>query len=424
MSLQGTSGDLRSRRQALLRCIRQELDTLIKPELQSDQARNSAFLIGEMLACVAVDACPGDNLAADWRQEQAELHALDADVRAELTPRPDPLAAVETPVDPAALQAYFKAREPAPELGQIEAVEQIAGGYSKDTWRVRASKGIDNHRHMVLRRDLPFGPGENTVSDELQLLRDLHANGLPVPEPLWHCGAASPVGQPFLLFPQIPGSAVFGDWHAEPGLQRHILHELARVMAQLHSLPVATLASTAKLNAAATPTALVRQYVQSWYDKWQRRQVTPSRIMETAYQWLLDNVPTGLHAPSIVHGDISLRNTLIDGDRLTALLDWEFWHLGDPMEDLSYFRLVAEPYIDWVDFMAAYREAGGPDYDEARADYYAVWRSVRNATTTTTAWHGFLSGAYPVSKAAYQGVLLYHFFLRDIATQLDNRGVR
>ena len=93
------------------------------------------------------------------------------------------------------------------------------------------------------------------------------------------------------------------------------------------------------------------------------------------------------------------------------------------MEDLSYFRLVAEPYIDWDDFMAAYQEAGGCAYDTAREAYYAVWRSTRNGTTTTTAWYGFLHGLYPASKSAYQGVSLYRFFLRDVAQQLQKVGL-
>jgi hypothetical protein len=43
---------------------------------------------------------------------------------------------------------------------------------------------------------------------------------------------------------------------------------------------------------------------------------------------------------------------------------------------------------------------------------------VRNGTTTTTAWHGFLEAKYPASKAAYQGVSLYRLFLRDVADKL------
>jgi aminoglycoside phosphotransferase (APT) family kinase protein len=106
-----------------------------------------------------------------------------------------------------------------------------------------------------------------------------------------------------------------------------------------------------------------------------------------------------------------------------VLLDCEFWHLGDPMEDVSYFRLVAEPYVDWAVVMDAYREAGGCEYSPERAAFYEVWRSVRNSTTTTTAWNGFLSGAYPASKAAYQGVSLYRLFLRDVADKLQSVGL-
>jgi aminoglycoside phosphotransferase (APT) family kinase protein len=322
-----------------------------------------------------------------------------------------------------ALQGYFDDAGVNAGVGRIDSVEQIAGGYSKDTWRVRASVGIRGNQRLILRRDLPFGPGENTVTEELELLRALHAAGLPVPEPLWHERDRSPVGKPFLLFPELPGRAVFGDWHADKGEQHKILCQLAQVMAKLHALPAQELPFLSGGVSLTSPQELVRQYVQSWYDKWLHRQVAPSAIMETAYRWLLDHVPADLAAPSIVHGDISLRNTLLDNGRLVALLDWEFWHLGDPVEDLSYFRLVAEPYIAWDDFMQAYQQAGGVEYDEERAAYYAVWRSVRNATTTTTAWNGFLSGAYPVSKAAYQGISLYRFFLNDIATQLQSRGL-
>lgn len=414
---------------ALLRCFRTEIDRFLRPELETEQATTSAALITEMLdhllaASLQVPATAGMTKAdlppSNWREEQAALNRFEAEL-AETSREANAAAPAQASVEPASLQAHFDSQRGTLDVGEVLSVEQIAGGYSKDTWRVSTSRGIQGHQRLVLRRDLPFGPGENTVSEETTVLGALHKAGLPVPEVLWHSRDSRVVGQPFLLFPELPGQAIMGEWTAPPERRRRLLLELARVVARLHSVPVADLLHPDERQ--LTPAGLVRRYVTAWRDKWQRRQVMPSNIMDRAYQWLLDNVPENLDNVSIVHGDISMRNTLIEGDRLVALLDWEFWHPGDPLEDLSYFRLVAEPWIDWGEFMAAYLEAGGAPWDEQRADYYAVWRSVRNATTTTTAWHGFLKGHYAVSKAAYQGLSLYRFFLRDIANQLEQRGV-
>ncbi len=37
----------------------------------------------------------------------------------------------------------------------------------------------------------------------------------------------------------------------------------------------------------------------------------------------------------LVHADYKPGNILLEGDRVTALLDWELAHLGDPLEDLA-----------------------------------------------------------------------------------------
>lgn len=396
-------------------------------ELHDDAAfgRTAAELSANLSALLAARAAGhGDATVAGLARaaidaEYARLRDEHALVTREIADTADPLAGVETVIDRERMQHYADTCLAALEPGRVEHVERIPGGYSKDTWRVGFDRGIGGHRNLILRRDLPFGPGENTVGEELQLLRVLHAAGLDVPPPLWHEPDSTHLGRPFLLFPQLPGKAVFGEWHAGDTERRNVILEIARLMARLHAIdPFA--AGVGGEGAGKSPQEIVRENVRFWRAKWLRRRVHPSTILDVAFDWLERNAPAKVERVSIVHSDISFRNTLIEGGHLQALLDWEFWHLGDAMEDLSYFRLVAEPYIPWSDFMAAYREAGGIDYDPERAAFYEVWRSVRNGTTTTTAWNGFLSGAYPASKAAYQGVSLYRLFLRDVADKLGS----
>jgi aminoglycoside phosphotransferase (APT) family kinase protein len=349
--------------------------------------------------------------------EQIEQLHIQRLVTADMSDRRDPVQAVETELTRERLEAFLSARLAALDPGTLEHLERIPGGYSKDTWKFRLSRGIDGRRDLILRRDLPFGPGENSVVEEFELLKRLSGEGLLVPKPLWCEPDASYVGRPFLLFPQYPGAAVFGDWDAPSEVRRAVCFDIARLMARLHGLEPYKLALPG-LAPAVSPLETVRAYVRLWRDKWMRRRSHPSLVLMTAFDWLERNAPTDLPRVSLIHGDINFRNTLISAGRLTALLDWEFWHLGDPMEDLSYFRLVAEPYVNWDEIMQVYQEAGGMAYDPGRAAFYEVWRSVRNGTTTTTAWYGFLQGKYPASKAAYQGVSLYRLFLRDVADKL------
>ena len=71
-----------------------------------------------------------------------------------------------------------------------------------------------------------------------------------------------------------------------------------------------------------------------------------------------DSSPTP-QQQALVHGDYNFHNLLFDGDRLSAVLDWELSHVGHPAEDLGYIKQTAEQSVAWEDFMAAYRDEGG-----------------------------------------------------------------
>jgi len=95
--------------------------------------------------------------------------------------------------------------------------------------------------------------------------------------------------------------------------------------------------------------------------------------------------------------------------------------LGDPTEDLGYCRPVIEQLMPWDDFLAVYRAAGGGDYRDENARFFEMWRSARNAVCCAVSWRGFLSGAYPALKMAYQGIPLYRNFVRNTAGALQQK---
>lgn len=349
-----------------------------------------------------------DAAASVYRQERA---AVSQGSREAL----ERLAASEVDVSPALATTFLQSC-----LGPGHLVREVArapGGFSKDTLFLSGSDRTGAPAEFVVRRDLPFGPGETRVREEHRLLTALVGQGVPLAEPLG-LDIESILGQPAMISRRVQGSSGTESWDQDPKVRGEVCRNLAHVLAKLHRIDPAALGLA---GSARDPRAQQRAYVEEWHDRWRRNRVHPSATMAAGFAWLLENIPREIDQLSIVHGDVGFHNAMVHENEIVAVLDWEFAHLGDATEDLSYCRPMIEPLVPWDDFIGAYREAGGHQYRAENAAYFDVWRSVRNATTCATAWRGFVSGAYPALKMAYQGVPLYRFFVEQVAITLKER---
>ncbi|HMO76834.1 MAG TPA: phosphotransferase family protein [Sphingopyxis sp.] len=97
-------------------------------------------------------------------------------------------------------------------------------------------------------------------------------------------------------------------------------------------------------------------------------------LIHLSLDWLEANIPADLPAPVIVHGDAGPGNFLFEGDRVTALLDWELVHYGDPMADLAMLalRMLFQGFVPLPQAFAAYEAAGGHKVDLARLRYWRL----------------------------------------------------
>jgi hypothetical protein len=94
------------------------------------------------------------------------------------------------------------------------------------------------------------------------------------------------------------------------------------------------------------------------------------------------NIPdTGTLRPSLVQGDTGPGNFLHDGEHVTALLDFELAHFGDPMEDIAWVgtRNAQEPVPDFEHFIARYEAAAGTPVDRDRIRYHFLFAELRIA---------------------------------------------
>jgi prepilin-type processing-associated H-X9-DG protein len=97
-------------------------------------------------------------------------------------------------------------------------------------------------------------------------------------------------------------------------------------------------------------------------------------LIQLSVDWLCENIPANLPAPVIVHGDAGPANFLYADGQVTALLDWELCHYGDPMADLAMIclRALFQPFVPMPQAFAAYEAAGGHVVDLARVRYWRL----------------------------------------------------
>ena len=134
---------------------------------------------------------------------------------------------------------------------------------------------------------------------------------------------------------------------------------------------------------------------------------------ELALSWLDRRKPVPIARPVLVHGDYRTGNYLVDETGVTAILDWEGAHLGDPVEDLGWvcikswrFGSIDKPaggFGSREEMWAAYESAGGGKVDPARARWWEVFGTVRWGIICHTQAYKHLSGALKSMEMASIG---------------------
>ncbi|MGE0230518.1 MAG: phosphotransferase family protein [Flavobacteriaceae bacterium] len=163
----------------------------------------------------------------------------------------------------------------------------------------------------------------------------------------------------------------------DAGEKAAIAEEFIAEVARLHHLDLEQLRLS-----ETRPGMTIRQYVERELDIWRAMYEESGRrdaLIDFALLWLKQNMPDPGEKPVLVHGDAGPGNFLFDEGHLTALIDWELAHPGDPMEDLAWFsmRCVMEPVPDFAACLRLYEEKAGRPVDRRRLYYHRAMVSAR-----------------------------------------------
>jgi aminoglycoside phosphotransferase (APT) family kinase protein len=332
-------------------------------------------------AVAAIGRCDADWIAAYDAACAAAAGAPSADATGTGEP------AAPEPVSVENFNAYMRRRFPANREATTVEVIPIPGGRSKKTFFVGIT-GIDSlPRELVMRQDFALKYASTRVADEYRPLVALSGLGLPVPRPLHLESETSELGPPFMLVDRLRGRPP-GTYFGIGTACRGAFLELARMLARLHRIDLESLGMTRP----AAGTDSMRELIRQYQAKWRESATRASPVVDYAYAWALRECERDAGNTAAVHGDAGPYNLLVDGDRLTAVLDWEFAHAGDPAEDLGIARVYAESFMPWDEFMRAYRDAGGPPAAESRIRLGMLIQFLKGTTLVAASGRNFREG--------------------------------
>ena len=252
--------------------------------------------------------------------------------------------------------------------GPITSVVEIAGGNRCLSWAV----GVGAQK-LYLRYQPPRPPSAEpyTVWREATIYRALLGSDVPAPRLI----AVHETHQA-ILTELVPGRADYRRIRSEAE-RVQVAQEFVAALAALHRLPIA-----GRDVPGLSPGASIADCVRGEIDIWRAMYLESGRadpLIDIAFDWIDAHPPQAEGRPVLVHGDAGPGNFLFEHGHLTALLDWELSHAGDPMEDLAWFsmRNVMEPVPDFARRIAEYGEHAGTPADLARIRYHRVLVSLR-----------------------------------------------
>ncbi|MEJ2411120.1 MAG: phosphotransferase family protein, partial [Novosphingobium sp.] len=260
-----------------------------------------------------------------------------------------------------------------------------------------------------------------TSVDEFPIVSAVWQEGsVPVAEPLLAESDASILGSPFIIVRRASGSTDISQWKDRPGAGEALARTLAEALAKLHAIDVRHFLSEGE---SIKPLPhYVADEVERWRAKSQDWRIRPSPALDAGFAWATANVPDTSRAPVLVHGDVGFHNMLMDGGRLTALLDWEFSHIGDPLEDICYCKPFVSAVCSFDEFLAMYAEAGGVAYDPSVEDFYELWPSLRNGSGCDALMRVFLTNPGSDLKFAVAGTQHVRRYENAVLAHLGKLG--
>ena len=273
----------------------------------------------------------------------------------------------------------------------VSGLHRVFGGNARSAWSFRLSTP-DGPVGAIALMQHPLGQIETNLAHEFDILSQLSGTGMRAPRPLALDTRAKYLDVPTIVLELLPGQGSAGGFLNMPETSQglEILTDLARQTALLHSVSESWVDP-------GTPSAryeLALGQLDHWEQAFDVARRGPLPALSSVFGWLRAHLPVPERI-AIVHGDLRPGNFLYVDAQVSAILDWEMSHLGDPVEDLAwmYCRLWSPTrFMSADDFLDVYAQSAGALAPPDVFRYYQVFCEAKFAAISLKASRLFSDG--------------------------------
>lgn len=309
---------------------------------------------------------------------------------------------------------------------------RIHGGASRQTYAIDISYETAQGavtKELICRRDPPDSLIDTSRKVEFAAIQSMADAGIPAPEALFLEEDTGPLGAPFFVMGRIP-VGVAGNPFQISELGEHLSAIGEQVFEYIGKIAAVDPAGSplAKVIDAPAPDQCWKRELDYWESEIDKHARKPEPIAKAAIRHLRRNPPPPAQKLSIVHGDFRTGNYLHDeAGTVTAVLDWEMAHIGDPYEDLAWAcdplwgggdLTRAAGLLEWPKAIELWQQHSGCTFDFTGFEWWSIFSHVKAIAIWISSARAYAEGANDDPILAWSGWFTHAAHERIIASRL------
>jgi aminoglycoside phosphotransferase (APT) family kinase protein len=225
-------------------------------------------------------------------------------------------------------------------VAYAEPPRPLSGGFDTIIQALRVSGAAGDWSGPLVLRIMTRGTSGARVRREAAAHTALDKAGFPVPRVLLAEPDPTPLGAPFLIMQRLPGETM---WSAAAKARSVVTYwgiprRLAEIHTRMHGVSGALLRDSARTFGVDLATMGVEARVE---DVGRRIDRAGLGGLSEGARWLAKNRPAPAQAEVICHGDFHPLNVMVEGDKLSGVIDWADVTLAEPTYDIAGLRVIA-----------------------------------------------------------------------------------
>lgn len=262
--------------------------------------------------------------------------------------------------------------------GSVSNANRVPGGASREAWHVDVALGSGATRELFVRysaEPMPAGSAFHPLGMEAEMMMALYGAGMTVPNVL----AVHPTREAVLS--ERKTGATWFYRISDPDEQVRVAQDFVGCLARTHQLDPRTL-KLPSFGAVKSCREIALERIAGIRVRGTAPDGSIDPLLAFTCDWLERNVPDYDGPVVVVQGDTGPGNFMYEDGHVTAVVDWELSHFGDPMDDIAWLslRTVQDTFTHLPDRLREYEKLSGHRIDVDRVWYYRVFAEATMVT--------------------------------------------